>query len=72
VALPYLIALAASGIALVTLGPGNLLVVAILIAIGGLLALKPLVETSAAKVVAKATTKVAGGTGGGPTSGEAP
>jgi len=48
VAAPYLVALAASVIALLLFGPANLLVAAILIAIAGILVLKPLVERAAA------------------------
>jgi 4-azaleucine resistance transporter AzlC len=40
---PYLVAIAASIAALLLAGPSNLLIVAILLAIGGMLALKPLV-----------------------------
>jgi hypothetical protein len=41
---PYLVALASCALALLLVGPTNLLVVAILLSIGGILLAKPLVD----------------------------
>jgi predicted branched-subunit amino acid permease len=41
---PYLVALASCALALLLVGPANLLVVAILLSIGGILLAKPLVD----------------------------